>query len=197
MRIVVGLGNPGAEYRESRHNVGFMVAEEIARRRDAPPEERSARCALTRVSIGPLEVVLARPLTYMNRSGSAVAALLEREEASPRELLVVCDDLHLEYGALRLRRSGSHGGHNGLRSIIETIGSRDFARLRIGVGPAGESETHADFVLAAFGRAERRRLPEVIGLAADCAEAALSEGIDRTMNRFNRRPAAQDGGRTA
>jgi PTH1 family peptidyl-tRNA hydrolase len=197
VRILVGLGNPGAEYRRSRHNVGFMVVEEIARRRHASPEKRAAGSALSHVSIGGLEVVLSRPLTYMNRSGAAVKALLEREGAGPGDLLVVCDDLYLDYGSLRLRRGGSHGGHNGLRSIIEAIGTQRFARLRIGVGPVEDAEAHADFVLAPFDREERERLPEIVGVAADCVMAAVSEGLERTMNRFNRRPAVQDGGPVA
>ena len=196
MTLLVGLGNPGERYRATRHNLGFLVVDEVGRRRGAPAPDRRGGALVARLPGDGPEVVLAWPLTYMNRCGRAVAALLEQAGAGTQDLLVVCDDLYLDFGAVRLRRGGSHGGHNGLRSIIETLGSGAFPRLRIGVGPPGEGVDHADFVLAPFGRAEGERLSEVVGLAADCAEMALDAGIEPAMNRFNRRPsggAAGDG----
>lgn len=189
MRIVVGLGNPGPGYGSTRHNVGFLVVDEVRRRHGDPAEERASRSLCAVVSVAGIEILLARPQTYMNRSGLAVAALLERRKAGPADLLVVCDDFYLAFGGLRLRPRGSHGGHQGLRSVIESLGTQEFARLRVGVGPPEPEQDHADFVLAPFGAPERRRLREVVETASDCVEAAVSDGIERAMGRFNRRQA--------
>jgi PTH1 family peptidyl-tRNA hydrolase len=193
VKLVVGLGNPDPEYRATRHNVGWLVVEEVRRRHGAPSEERRARSFVCRVPIVPGGLVLARPQTYMNRSGAAVAALAEWAGAAPAEILVICDDLYLAVGTLRLRSRGGHGGHNGLRSIIETLGTEAFPRLRVGVGPAEPGTSYADFVLAPFPRDDRERLGEVVARAADCAESAASEGLHAAMNRFNRRPADAGG----
>ena len=190
MKVVVGLGNPGEEYETTRHNIGYKVAEEILARRGHPYEERRARSLVSRARIDGAAVLVARPLTYMNRSGAAVAALLVLAEAGPEELLVVCDDLHLEFGTIRLRPRGTHGGHKGLLSIIETLGTQEFSRLRVGVGPADPASAHADFVLAPFRRAERARIPDLVRLAADCAETAVLLGVTAAMNRFNAPPRA-------
>ncbi|MFQ5876875.1 MAG: aminoacyl-tRNA hydrolase [Acidobacteriota bacterium] len=187
MRIVVGLGNPGARYRLTRHNVGLLVAEELVRRHGAGRGERRSRAAVDRIRVGGEDVLVARPSTFMNRSGAAVAELLESEGAEARDLLIVCDDLYLDFEMVRIRPRGSHGGHRGLGSIIERLGTDDFARLRVGVGPAEPDIDQADFVLTPFPEEQRRRLPEVVGRAADCAETALLRGLERAMNRFNRR----------
>jgi peptidyl-tRNA hydrolase, PTH1 family len=188
VRILIGIGNPGEEYETTRHNVGYRVAEELLRRWGRPYEERKGRSIIGRVRIEDRLVIVARPLTYMNRSGAAVGGLLEMMQAQPEELLVMCDDFHLDLGALRLRARGSHGGHNGLLSIIETIGSGEFPRLRVGIGPVGPGVAHADFVLAPFTRREEKSLPEVVGQAADCAETVVVRGMTAAMNRFNRAP---------
>lgn len=129
----------------------------------------------------------------MNRIGSPVRLLLEVEEASAADLLVICDDLSIPFGSLRLRPRGSHGGHNGLRSIIECLDTGEFARLRIGIGSAQCGEDHADFVLAPFSRDEAKRLPEIVNRAAACAATTLAEGIEMAMNRYNRGPAGESG----
>jgi PTH1 family peptidyl-tRNA hydrolase len=190
VKVLVGLGNPGEEYGATRHNIGFRVAEEILIRWGRPYEERKARSLVGRVRIGTDAVIVARPQTFMNRSGAAVAALLKLAEAGPEDLLVVCDDLYLDLGAIRLRARGSHGGHNGLLSIIETVGSQDFPRLRIGVGPAEPGVPHADFVLAPFRRREQALVQDAVQRAADCAEAAVVHGVSAAMNRFNKMPRA-------
>ena len=195
LKLVVGLGNPGEEYETTRHNVGYRVVQEIRTRRGLPYEERRARSIVSRVRIDGAAALVARPQTFMNRSGTAVAALLALAEAGPEDLLVVCDDLYLDFGTIRLRASGSHGGHNGLLSIIETLGTRAFARLRVGVGPAEPGVPHADFVLASFRRREQTRLPDLVRQAADCAEMAVLQGVTAAMNRYNsssRTGAAQD-----
>lgn len=196
MKVLVGLGNPGERYAATRHNVGYLVAEEIIRRAGRPRQETRAGSLVCRVTIGRNEVLVARPLCFMNRSGSTAAALLDAAGAAPEDLLVVCDDLYLDLGTIRIRPRGSHGGHNGLLSIIETLGTRDFPRVRVGVGPADPRASHADFVLEPLTRAEQERLPAIVARAADGAEVALDEGIAAAMNRFNRRlraPAAPGG----
>lgn len=190
MWIIVGLGNPGPGYRAARHNVGFRVVEELLRRYEGGAERREARSLVSVVRMGDGDIALARPQTFMNRSGAAVSDLLKKRGALPEELLVICDDFHLDVGTMRLRARGSHGGHNGLRSIIETLGSSDFPRLRIGVGPAEPGIEHAEFVLREFRRDDRPRVQEMISLAADCAEMIAAEGLASAMNRYNRRPDA-------
>jgi PTH1 family peptidyl-tRNA hydrolase len=186
VKVLVGLGNPGPEYRATRHNVGYLVAEAIRARSGSPRERRADRCLSSRVTMAGGDVVLARPLTYMNRSGEAVAALLDLAGAEPKDLMVICDDLYLELGSLRLRPRGSHGGHNGLRSIIEVLGTQEFPRLRLGVGPADPGVDYADFVLAPFPRADRERVEQMVGEAADCVEAVAAHGLPKAMNRYNR-----------
>ncbi|HEU4400550.1 MAG TPA: aminoacyl-tRNA hydrolase [Candidatus Polarisedimenticolia bacterium] len=186
MKLLVGLGNPGEEYEATRHNVGFLVAEEFRRRHGGGREGRRAQAFVSRVRMGAESIFVARPLTFMNRSGAAVAALLAQVDAEPRDLLVVCDDLYLDFGVLRLKARGSHGGHKGLRSIMEMLGTQAFPRLRIGVGPAPAGTTHADYVLSQFRRAEARELPSVVEAAVNCVEVTVLEGLEAAMNRFNR-----------
>jgi len=194
VEIFLGLGNPGPDYRTTRHNAGFLVVEELRRRHGGPPVERAGRSLLSRLRLGQLHVLLARPQTYMNRSGEAAEALLRLAHAAPGDLLVICDDLYLELGTIRLRPRGSHGGHNGLRSIIERLGTDQFPRLRIGVGLPEPGADRAAFVLEPFPRADRERLKEIVRQAADCAETVAAEGMERAMNRFNRRPSMRDTG---
>jgi len=194
VEILLGLGNPGPDFRATRHNLGFLVIEEIRRRHDGAPVERRGRSLLCRVQLGDHEILLARPQTYMNRSGEAAEALLKLARATPRELLVICDDLYLDLGTIRIRPRGSHGGHNGLRSIIERLGTNEFPRLRIGVGPPEPGTDRAAFVLEPFARGDRERLKEIVRQAADCAEAIAADGLLRAMNRFNRRPSMRGTG---
>ena len=191
--MFVGLGNPGEEYRASRHNIGFMIAEELLRCHGAGNTERRARSIIQWARIDGEEVLVARPQTWMNRSGEAVVALLQAVGAGPGDLLVACDDLYLEFGTLRFRARGSDGGHNGLASVLEAVGTREVPRLRIGVGPPDPGVPHADFVLAPFGRPERVGLPDVVDRAAAGAAVALRDGIAVAMNRFNRRGGRPEG----
>ena len=193
IRVVIGLGNPGRRYHATRHNVGALVVEELARRRDATEAEEMAQCLVHRLPREGEPLVLARPDAFMNVSGPAVRALLKRFDADPGEALVVTDDLHLEFGVLRLRREGSHGGHNGLRSLIDALGTTGFPRLRIGIGEAPEGIDQADYVLERFAPAERARLPEVIGAASDCVEMAIEAGLECSMNHCNRKPDVASG----
>ncbi len=186
-RVVMGLGNPGRRYRGTRHNLGYRVVDELARRLGIRLRQRSFHAQWGTGKVGMEELILAKPLTYVNRSGQAASGLLEATGGGAQRLRVIADDVNLEVGQLRLRMKGSAGGHKGLRSIAESTGSHGFARLRVGIGadrPGGEDL--ADYVLGEFEREEQARLDGIISTAADAVEAVFSEGMAAAMNRFNR-----------
>jgi peptidyl-tRNA hydrolase, PTH1 family len=185
MKLVVGLGNPGSEYRETRHNIGFLVADELARRWriDSWREQFEALAVKTRV--GEEAVVLAKPLTFMNLSGQAVAGLAGFYKIEPADVFVVTDDVALPLGRLRARREGGAGGHNGLKSLIQHLGTQAFPRVRVGVGRGDSRRDLADHVLGRFEAAERETVSAAVLRAADASEAFLSDGIERVMNVFN------------
>jgi peptidyl-tRNA hydrolase, PTH1 family len=193
-KIVVGLGNPGEQYRHTRHNVGWMVLDRLADRAgwDGRGRSRDASIVVDGRFRG-LDVLLAKPQTYMNESGIAVRKLLARERAPLGELLVVVDDFALPFGKLRFREGGGPGGHNGLRSIIDELGNAAFSRLRVGIGaPDGR---FIDHVLTKFEADERQRLDELLDAAADAVEAWAREGTNKAATRFNAfdlRPADAD-----
>jgi PTH1 family peptidyl-tRNA hydrolase len=192
MKLIVGLGNPGREYRETRHNVGFVVADEIAKRHGltlamAPSQVPDAFMAK---KFGAAPFLLAKPLTFMNRSGDAVAALAHYYDIVPADLLVVVDEVALPFGRLRARARGSAGGHNGLKSVIERLGTTEFPRLRLGVGRGDARRDLADHVLSTFEADEQSALGEFIARAADAAEMFAVDGIEKVMNTYN--PGATD-----
>jgi len=192
MRLIVGLGNPGREYRDTRHNVGFMVVDEIAKRHDlamamAPSQVPDAFIAK---KFGADPLLIAKPLTFMNRSGEAVAALTRYYGIELDDLLVVVDEVALPFGRLRARARGSAGGHNGLKSCIERLGTTEFPRLRLGVGRGDARRDLADHVLSKFEPDEQAGLGEFIARAADAAEMFAVEGIATVMNTYN--PGATD-----
>lgn len=186
MKVICGLGNPGERYRFTRHNVGFRVVDLLADRWGLTGEGRVRDGAALLEARRPEptgRVLLVKPLRYMNRSGAPLRAALRQTDVDvANDLLVVSDDIDLPLGRLRLRRSGSAGGHNGLRDIIATFGTDEFSRLRIGVGRAGTAASH---VLATFRPDERDLATEMVALGADAAETWLAEGIEAAMNRFN------------
>jgi peptidyl-tRNA hydrolase, PTH1 family len=186
MKLIVGLGNPGREYRDTRHNVGFMVVDEIARRHGLEfamaPSQVPDAFVTKRYGAEPL--LIAKPLTFMNRSGDAVAALGRYYDIANSDVLVVVDDIDLPFGRLRARERGSAGTHNGLRSIVQRIGS-DFPRLRLGVGRGDARRDLADHVLSKFERDEQDTLEAFITRAADAAEMFAVDGIARVMNTYN------------
>jgi len=186
VKLIVGLGNPGPEYRDSRHNAGFMVLDEIARRHNLTWAMAPAQLpdALVAKKFGAEPVLLSKPLTFMNRSGDAVAALSRYYDVEPVDLLVVVDDIDIPFGRLRTRASGSAGTHNGLRSVVERLGTQ-FPRLRVGVGRGDARRDLADHVLAKFEPAEREQLESIITRAADAAEMFAAEGIVKVMNTYN------------
>ncbi len=186
MKVISGLGNPGERYRLTRHNVGFRVVDLLADRWSLTGEGRvrDGAAVLEVVRPEPVgKVLLVKPQRYMNRSGGPLQAALRQTDVDvTSDLLVVADDIDLPLGRIRLRRSGSAGGHNGLRDIISTFGTDEFNRLRIGVGRAGDAVDH---VLATFKPDERELADEMVAQGADAAERWLSDGIDETMNAFN------------
>ncbi|HWP85093.1 MAG TPA: aminoacyl-tRNA hydrolase [Terriglobia bacterium] len=190
MKLVVGLGNPGVEYRHSPHNLGFAVVERLARRFGVRLDRKRAHSLCARVAVDSGTVWLIQPQTYMNRSGEAVREWLRKEGCGPEELLVIADELDLPWGTIRIRQRGSSAGHHGVESIIGAIGSREFARVRIGVAPEQEEDTGdaAAYLLRPVRRSQRERLEEVVERAADATEMILREGIAKAMNRFNQRP---------
>lgn len=188
MKVVVGLGNPGREYERTRHNVGFMVVERMADAAGATfrrSHRAEARCAAADIE-GAGRVVLVEPLTYMNASGDAVAALLRWHRAGPADLVVVYDDADLPVGALRVRPKGGAGGHKGVRSVIERLGTDGFARIRIGVGRGAERREMVDHVLSAFTRGEQPAIESAVERAAAAVTAVVRTGVERAMNEFNR-----------
>ncbi len=194
MKIVVGLGNPGEQYAQTRHNIGWMVLDRLADRAGWAGRGRTRDASS--VVMGRyrgLDLLLAKPLTYMNESGLAVRKILAREHAPLTEMLVVADDFALPFGKLRFREGGSAGGHNGLRSIIAELENEKFSRLRIGIGEPDRGAV--DHVLSRFHPGERQRLNELLDAAADAVEAWARDGTNKAANRFNAfelRPADTD-----
>jgi len=184
VKLVIGLGNPGSQYAETRHNIGWMVLDRLADRagRSGRGRQRDASESV-QIRLKGLDLVLAKPLTYMNDSGVAVRKLLARERVQLTDVLVIADDFALPFGKLRFREAGSHGGHNGLRSIIEELESEKFSRLRVGIGEPGRGAI--DHVLSKFAADERARLPILLDAAADAVEAWVREGTSKAANRFN------------
>ncbi|MBI2939488.1 MAG: aminoacyl-tRNA hydrolase [Chloroflexi bacterium] len=186
MRLVVGLGNPGSEYAGTRHNIGFAVVDELARRWGTRFGKRQAKSLVALPRAGELDgrPVLAKPQTYMNLSGDAVRLLARGLGPRPEEILVVYDDIDLPLGRVRVRERGSAGGHRGVASIIERLGTDAFPRLRLGVGrPAGET---VDYVLSRFTVDEQLAADELVARGADAAACAVEEGLAAAMNRYNR-----------
>jgi PTH1 family peptidyl-tRNA hydrolase len=190
VKLVVGLGNPGRRYQATRHNIGFAVADDLARRSAVVFEHSRANALTARLGLGASSVLLVKPLTMMNLSGEAVAGLAHFFKVDTPDILVVADDVNLPLGRLRLRARGSAGGHNGFKSIIGLLGTEEFPRLRIGVGRGDVRRELADHVLATFDKEERPDVEESVARAADAVECFIAEGIEVAMNRYNRWEAA-------
>lgn len=185
MKIVVGLGNPGNQYKETRHNIGFQVVDELARRWSVAAWKRRYEAEVSEHrAIGP--VLLVKPQTYMNLSGSSVREAAKFYKTPPEDIIVIHDDLDLPSGRLRIRERGGSGGHRGIESILAQLGSDEFVRVRFGVGRPPEGWESADYVLGRFAAEEQALIREAVGKAADAVEAILKEGTAAAMNRFNR-----------
>lgn len=184
--LLVGLGNPGREYERSRHNIGFLIVDELGRRHAGRVTDRAAKSLTGKIRFADHEVVLAKPQTMMNLSGLAVKALRAKYGVPLERLVVVHDDLDLPFGRLRLRMGGSSAGNHGLDSVIGSLGSKDFIRVRVGIGrPPGDG---IDYVLSPFTEAERAQLADIMRRAADAIEVILQQGLERAMTDFNRAP---------
>ncbi len=192
MKLIVGLGNPGRDYVNNRHNVGFKCVDLFAREQGISLTQRGARSKLGTGEVADTKIVLAKPQTFMNLSGEAVTALVRRHNISPEDVLVIHDDLDLPLGKIRIREKGSSGGHNGLKSIIARLGTQDFPRIRVGIGPCEDDEDASsrkvdavEYVLSDFNAEEKAVLGEVYPRVAAAIHCLLTEGIAAAMNKYN------------
>jgi peptidyl-tRNA hydrolase, PTH1 family len=190
--VITGLGNPGSRYEKTRHNLGFRVVEAIATARRGRWGDPARKCRTASIRLGGGHGLLVEPLTYMNLSGDALAPIVIEHELPPGRLLVVCDDIALPLGQIRLRASGTDGGHNGLKSIIERLNTTAFPRLRMGVGPVPPRVDAAEFVLAEFLPEEEEAVDAMIKEAVACADSWLFDGIGKAMSKFNGRKEPQE-----
>ncbi len=190
MKIVVGLGNPGREYAATRHNLGFMVVDELARRFQAEGWRNRFKAEIAQVSDGLEKLVLVKPQTYMNLSGVAVREVLHWFKVAPQDTLVVVDDIDLPFQTIRMRARGGSGGHNGLKSIFAELGTDDIPRLRLGVGRGTGNASRQ--VLSRFSASELAEVPSIIEASADCVTTWERDGIIPAMNRCNRRMDSED-----
>lgn len=191
IRLVVGLGNPGPEYEGTRHNIGFDLVDRLASTRSLKwSRERKFRA---KVASQNSSLILAKPLTFMNLSGNAVARLTKFYKLQPDQVLVVYDDVDLPLGKMRFRANGSAGGHNGIKSLIEYLGTNEFPRLKLGIGAAGHPGGMVDHVLGKFSEEELRELEKVLAIAEDGVNCALSAGLSAAMNQYNRRDPMERG----
>jgi peptidyl-tRNA hydrolase, PTH1 family len=184
MKIIAGLGNPGPEYKNTRHNIGYLVLEELAARHPLEKQESRFDALIGQVRIKGEKVLLVKPLTYMNLSGRALQPLLHWHKLDLQDFLVVYDDMDLPLGSLRIRPGGGSGGHKGIKSIVERLGSQEFARIRLGIGRPTDREA-ADWVLGRFSPAEREQMEQAVRKAADAAEKWVEAGLVTAMNTYN------------
>lgn len=186
MKLIAGLGNPGATYENTRHNAGFMVVSHLAEKHSLSGKSDSKfNAIIAKGKIGTEEVIILQPLTFMNLSGRAISAVMNFYKIKKEDILVVYDDLALNLGVIRFRKSGSDGGHNGIKSIIQHLSGNDFARLKIGIGPQPQFMPSESFVLQKFSPSENEHLKKVIPVCTDAIEDFLEKGITDTMNKYN------------
>ena len=189
MKLIVGLGNPGIEYQFTPHNMGFLAVDRIAEECGVRVNNRHCRAQTARTRIAGHEVVLAKPETFMNLSGASVLELVREYEAKPEEdLVLLYDELDLPFGTLRVRPRGRSAGHNGVQSIIGALGTQEFTRVRLGIGPDYPVGDGARYVLSQFKKAQLETVSAVLGQASDAVGVILGESVQAAMNRFNRKP---------
>lgn len=188
MKLIVGLGNPGRVYADTRHNIGFFVLSALAKAHKITLKSNIDSHSLSaKFKFKGQEVMFAEPLTFMNLSGLSVKQLLKKYKINLEDLLVICDDLDLELGRLKIKDSGSSGGHRGLGSIADSLASKNFSRMRIGIGrPAGKTDA-AEYVLSPFTKKEKEAVSLIVETACNCANSWVEQGIEKTMNIFNQR----------
>ncbi|MGE4544919.1 MAG: aminoacyl-tRNA hydrolase [Pedobacter sp.] len=187
MKLLVGLGNPGPEYASTRHNIGFLVAQKFAEKMGLSLKRQAHQAILGAGCAGGQEVMVLLPQTYMNRSGISVVSACKAKSIAVKDLVVIHDEIDLPFGSVRIKVGGGHGGHNGLRSIADLLGSRDFTRLRVGVGrPIGQMDV-AKYVLSSFSSTEKSQLESVLENSVMALEVLLQKGAQQAMNEFNNR----------
>jgi PTH1 family peptidyl-tRNA hydrolase len=190
--LVVGLGNPGPEYESTPHNLGFLVIDRLAARNAARVTRLECRALVGAARIGGHRCLLAKPQSFMNLSGQPVEGLLVKYGLPPGRLVVICDELNLPWGSLRVRPKGSAGGHNGVADVIRCVGTQEFPRLRLGIHPGRPVRDGAEFVLAPFKGQQEKELDELLDRAAEAAESIVAEGVEKSMAAYNRRAPGPD-----
>ncbi len=194
IHAIIGLGNPGAEYAATRHNIGWMVTDKILEKFRGQWRPGKGKFLYSQVKIGGRNIYVLRSTTYMNNSGIGVLDAIDKLDIIPQELLVVLDDFALPFGTIRIRKQGSDGGHNGLSSIIYHLETEEFPRLRIGIGPVPENADTIDFVLGEFTPDERESLPEIINKSVNAVVVAVRQNIERAMELYNRKKQIEQEG---
>lgn len=192
MYVIAGLGNPGKQYEKTRHNMGFLALDYLAETEKIAVSRRRHHALMGEGEVGGERVMLVKPQTYMNDSGQALGEILRYYHLQPENLIVICDDMDLPAGAIRIRKKGGAGTHNGMKSVILHVGGEDFPRIRVGVGKS-RPEEWKNFVLNRIGSEEEERLMTAARTAGDAAKAIVRLGVDIAMNRYNRRPAQEEG----
>ena len=190
MKDIVGLGNPGGEYKTTKHNIGFVVLQDLAKENGIKIKEKRYSALIGRGKISGRDVVLVLPQTYMNRSGDTVGDLVRGEIESMGDMIIVCDDINIKLGRIRTKKKGSAGGHKGVESIISVLGKDSFARLRIGIATEVHKGDITRYVLTPFKRNQRKNVSHVVSLAEEALKSWIVRGIDETMNKFNIKKAA-------
>ncbi len=185
MKLIAGLGNPGRDYAGTRHNIGFGVITRISDQYNIPLNSKEHKAVCGKGFIGGEKVILAQPQTYMNLSGESVRSIADYYKIEPEDIIIAFDDIDLEVGQLRVRRKGSAGGHNGIKSIIQHLGTNEFPRVKVGVGAKPEGGDLVRHVLGRFSREEEKAMGEVLDLAVEAVELIVTEGVDAAMNRYN------------
>jgi len=193
VKLIVGLGNPGIEYQFTPHNMGFLAVDRIAEQQGVRVSNRQCRALTGRAVIAEQDVLLAKPETYMNLSGMSVRELVREHRVDPaQDLIVIYDELDLPLGVIRIRQRGSSAGHNGMESIIGALGSEEFVRMRLGIGPDHPVKDGARYVLGQFRKSQYAVVDEELDTAAEAVKVILGEGVAKAMSRFNRRPETQE-----
>jgi len=187
MFLVAGLGNPGEEYEHTPHNLGFLTVDRLAERHGIRIRRKESRALVGTGEIEGRPVMLAKPQTFMNLSGDSIVPLMRKHEGPPERLVLVYDELDLPWMALKIKPKGSAAGHKGMKSVIGSLGTSEFARVRLGIHPGHPVSDGADFVLAPFRRAQKKELDELLDFAADAVSSIIAEGVEKAMTKFNRR----------
>ncbi len=183
MFLVAGLGNPGEQYEDTPHNLGFLVLDRLAANRNIPVRRFDSNAL---VGITP-EVMLAKPQTYMNLSGTSLKPLMKKHGLGPQDLILVYDELDLPWGEIRIRPKGRAGSHNGLISVVQNLGTEEFVRVRVGAHPGHPLKSGANYLLSPFSRQQKKELDELLGFAAEAVNSIIAEGVEKSMTKFNRR----------